>query len=124
MEFHFKNLLTGKTRSLPIEEVKPGVFMVDNSEGAGSEVRQDDAFGLDLKPDRMFPMRDGPDIPWSLAEKIHIAYTKIFELYGPDNDLDRGLDDLAMRGGFSWNEVAAMSIIYKRRFGRLPDEWR
>lgn len=48
-----------------------------------------------------FPMLDGPNIPWSVAEEIYKVYSG---LYGKQQSLKR----LAERGGFYWGEVAKM----------------
>ncbi len=58
-----------------------------------------------LKP---FPMQDGPDIPWSTAEKIYKIYS---ELYGTQQSLER----IAERAGFGWAEVACLVEKFKKR---------
>lgn len=50
---------------------------------------------------RMFPMQDGPPIPWETATVVYRAYAA---LYGTSQTLER----LADRGGFGWAEVAAI----------------
>lgn len=50
---------------------------------------------------RVFPMLNGPPIPWSLARVIYAGYS---HLYGNQQTLER----IAERGGFGWNEVAMM----------------
>ena len=50
----------------------------------------------------LFPMQDGPRIPWWLAERIYEFYCKIYG--GGSQSLER----LAERGGFGWAEVASM----------------
>lgn len=51
------------------------------------------------KAERMFPMQDGPAIPWALAEIIWKGYA---ECGGYDQPLER----VGERGGFGWAEVA------------------
>lgn len=58
----------------------------------------------EVMEEKMFPMQDGPNIPWSLAETIYAGYSA---LYGTDQSLDR----IAERHGFGWAEVA---YLYKR----------
>ena len=65
-------------------------------------------------PPRTFPMMNGPQIPWSLAEKIYLAVYVV--LFGGDQSLSR----IAERGGFSWSEVDRMSHMYLERFGTSP----
>lgn len=45
-----------------------------------------------------FPMMNGPNIGWDVAEMIYRRYCR---LYGTDQTLER----IAERGGFSWTEV-------------------
>jgi len=47
---------------------------------------------------RVFPMQDGPPIPYQLAEIIHAAYVR---LHGQDATIAK----VSERGGFGWNEV-------------------
>lgn len=58
----------------------------------------------------MFPMQDGPNIPWSVAQKIYKLYSGLF---GTEQSLER----LAERGGFGWAEVKFIGEKYKKRFG-------
>ena len=62
--------------------------------------------------EREFPMQDGPDIPWSLAEKIYKMYS---DLFGGEQSLER----LAERGGFGWAEVKAIQEKWDERQRRL-----
>ena len=57
-----------------------------------------------------FPMQEGPNIPWWLAEIVYKAYSR---LYGDSQSLKR----LAERGGFGWSEVKVIFDEYKKRFG-------
>lgn len=114
MEFHFRNMSTGKTKNLPLEKVGDNKYLVD-TEG-GEEVRQDVADELHVEP-KMFPMQTGPQIPWALAEEIYRVYVALF-------DTRQSLERLAERGGFGWAEVEAMAVMYKRKFGKLPEGWR
>ena len=57
-----------------------------------------------------FPMQDGPNIPWWLAEIVYKAYSRLF---GNSQSLER----LAERGGFGWAEVKVIFDEYKKRFG-------
>lgn len=63
---------------------------------------------------RLFPMSGGPPIPWSTAEIIYRAYSR---LYGTSQSLER----LAERGGFGWSEVQLIFADLKKRH---PDLWR
>lgn len=59
---------------------------------------------------RLFPMLDGPAIPWWLAEIVYEGYVA---LYGDSQSLER----LAERGGFGWGEVAMIGDELKRKRG-------
>lgn len=61
---------------------------------------------------RLFPMLDGPPIPWKLARAIHA------HLYRHDQSLER----MAERGGFGWREVAFMWGISRDHDGKR--NWR
>jgi len=65
-------------------------------------------------PPRLFPMQNGPPIPWSLAEQIYV------KLYIALNGAGQSLSRLAELGGFGWAEVAFMWREYEQRFGQPP----
>ena len=50
-----------------------------------------------VSEEKIFPMLDGPDIPWSLAEEIYEKYHVLYH--------EQTLERLAERGGFGWEEV-------------------
>lgn len=52
--------------------------------------------------DRMFPMQEGPAIPWKLAEQIYAGYVAL------NGSGSQTLERIAERGGFGWGEVAFM----------------
>jgi len=56
---------------------------------------------------KKFPMQDGPDIGWDVAEEIYVRYS---ELFGTSQSLER----LAERGGFGWAEVQKI-FSHRRR---------
>lgn len=66
------------------------------------------------RAERLFPMQDGPSIPWSLAERIYLVYA---DLSGREQSLER----LAERGGFGWAEVPTLRKEYFRKHGCYPD---
>jgi hypothetical protein len=80
------------------------------------QLRQDDADELHLHPE-LFPMQNGPGIPWSTAEAIYKAYREVF-------GTSQTLEGIAGRGGFGWSEVEAIRVFYQRKFGKLPEGWR
>lgn len=59
--------------------------------------------------EKRFPMLDGPSIPWWLAEKIHRCYSAFHR---------QGLQRIAERGGFGWNEAATLFKRYAEKFGK------
>ena len=61
--------------------------------------------------DQSFPMQDGPNIPVFLAEQIYEVYRS---LYGDG----QGLQVIASRGGFGWDEVAYMWKKRKEKSGK------
>ena len=61
---------------------------------------------------RLFPMQNGPSIPWWLAEVIYAGYSA---WYGTNQSLER----MAERHGFGWAEV---EILWDKRRG--PDRYR
>lgn len=48
--------------------------------------------------ERLFPMLDGPPIPWSFAEVLYVGY---IAKHGHGQDMER----IAQRGGFGYAEV-------------------
>lgn len=54
---------------------------------------------------RVFPMQDGPPIPWGVAQAI---YDHLYRYSG------QSLERLAERGGFGWAEVAYMWRDWQR----------
>lgn len=60
--------------------------------------------------DRMFPMLNGPWIPWWLAQRIHAIYIGCF---GDIQSLER----IGERGGFGWDEVNNLFELYKKKNG-------
>lgn len=54
---------------------------------------------------RLFPMQDGPPIPWFVAQAI---YDNLYRYGG------QTLERVAERGGFGWDEVSAMSKDHRR----------
>ena len=62
---------------------------------------------------RLFPMQDGPRIPWWLAEHIYEVYSNL-------NGTDQSLEKLAKRGGFGWAEVEHLWNEHKRKHGPIP----
>lgn len=65
-----------------------------------------------MMTERMFPMQDGPAIPWSVAEKVYVLYSGI---YGTQQSLER----LAERGGFGWAEIPLFAEDFRKRFGSV-----
>lgn len=57
-----------------------------------------------MNDERMFPMLDGPWIPWWLAERVYEVYALLY----PSCARDQSLERMAERGGFGWGEVAFM----------------
>ena len=57
--------------------------------------------------ERVFPMLDGPPIPWATAETIYAAYSV---LHG-----SQSLECIAERGGFGWSEVPIFFQDLKRK---------
>lgn len=49
----------------------------------------------------MYPIQDGPDIPWAVAEEAYLEYVK---RYGREQSIER----MAERGGFGRREVGAL----------------
>lgn len=68
-------------------------------------------------PDDLFPMLDGPAIPWPLAEKLYDLYS---QAYGHDQSLER----IAERGGFGWSEVPQFQEVINRRSQRSRSVWQ
>ena len=66
--------------------------------------------------ENVFPMQDGPPIPWALAEKIYAGYVAVF-------GGDQPLQQIADRGGFGWGEVADMwrNLTTRDRFRAALD---
>ena len=58
--------------------------------------------------ERRFPMLDGLDIDWVTAEKFYEMYSFMF---GTSQSLER----LAERGGRTWDEIAYIIKIYKKK---------
>lgn len=59
--------------------------------------------------ERMFPMQNGPAIPWSVAEKIYKLYNAMHS--------GQSLERLAERGGFGWAEVEIIGERFKKQYG-------
>lgn len=57
---------------------------------------------------RLFPMLDGPPIPWENAEVIYKDYSY---LYSTRQTLER----IAQRGGFSYGEIAYFSKLADKK---------
>ena len=55
---------------------------------------------------RMFPMTDGPDLPWSLAGEIYSS--DAFDYYEESRYSNgyNGLEEMAKSGGWSWRALA------------------
>ncbi len=64
-------------------------------------------------PDKIFPMQDGPNIPWATAEPIYEAYAILF---GKRQSMER----IAERGGFGWAEVEE---IFKQLYKKDTGAW-
>lgn len=64
------------------------------------------------KSRKLFPMLDGPSIPWENAENIYFVYC---ELFGNAQTLER----LAERGGFAYAELPLFVDELEKRRGRL-----
>ncbi len=72
--------------------------------------------------ERMFPVQDGPWIPWTVAEQVYEVYS---HLYGTFQSLER----LAERQGFDTCEVELFLRIRKepKDYGRelaRQERWR
>ena len=63
--------------------------------------------------ERMFPVQDGPDIPWSVAEQVYEVYS---HCYG----IEQSLEELARRHGFGTKEVE----VFLRARQEPKDRWR
>lgn len=57
---------------------------------------------------RLFPMLDGPPIPWTLALEIF----KIYEDLWPGK---QGLEGIAARGGFAYEEIKPFMVTWHKR---------
>jgi len=66
---------------------------------------------LSTEEGKVFPMLDGPPIPWSLAEQI---YERLYTRLGHRQPLKT----IARRGGFGWSEVALMHNKALKTLGR------
>jgi len=66
--------------------------------------------------DKLFPMQDGPDIPFYLAEHIYQAYSAV---YGTSQSLKR----IGERGGFAWSEIPIFREAYRKSYKRYPDKF-
>lgn len=57
--------------------------------------------------EKQFPIQEVGLIPWSVAERAHVRYSK---LYGREQSLER----LAERGGFALDELGYLLRGYQR----------
>lgn len=73
---------------------------------------------MKLVREKMFPMLDGPKIPWTTAETIYRAYSCI---EGPSCQT---LERLAERGGFGWGEVGIYMKKVQHKQPKLHREIR
>lgn len=73
---------------------------------------------------KVFPMLDGPSIPWSLAQIIHQAHNASFG----DGAGSRSLQGVMNTGGYRWADVPRAFEVLKRRdrnlYRKLSDQAR
>ena len=92
-----------------------GYYITDRETGNQGDFHKDSArcqYELDKLNNKLFPMQDGPDIPWWLGELIwETLYAKVSPASARDQDARR----IAERGGFSWEEVSIMWKNLKKK---------
>lgn len=77
-------------------------------------------YELDKLNGDLFPMQDGPDIPWWMGEMI---YDELYAKTSPGSAAHQNLAKIAERGGFGWDEVHYMwRDLKKRKFKYTADE--